>query len=121
MERVDDNAKLELLRRANARFGQFFQRFSGAPVLGTEEEVDALRQMEQTLKSVGALLDGRLQSSTDGAVRQELARYRENLIQLRNQLASMQESAEGCRTRLYYRQKHLHAAKAWCAASRATT
>lgn len=121
MECIDDNAKLELLRRANARFGQFFQRFSGAPVLGTDEEVSALRQMEQTLKSVGALLDGRLQKSADGAVRHELTRYRENLIQLRAQLATMQQLAEGCRARLCSRQKHLQAAKAWCMASRATT
>jgi hypothetical protein len=121
MERLDDNAALELLRRANARFGQFFRRFSGAPVLGSEEEVSALRQMEQTLQSVGALLDGRLQESSDSTLRQELARYRENLIQLRGELAAMQQSADGCRARLHSRQKHLHAAKAWCAASRATT
>jgi hypothetical protein len=66
------------------------------------------------------LLDGRLQKSEDHEVRAELARYRENLVRLRRELATMEESAMGSRARLYSRQKHLHAAQAWCAASRAT-
>ena len=121
MERIDDNRKLEQLRRANARLRQFLQRFAGAAVLGTEEEVTALQQMEETLKAVGALLDGGLQASAALAVREELARYRDNLLQLRKELGTMQQSAEGCRARLFARQKHLHAAKAWCVASRAAT
>ncbi len=47
MERIDEQASLELLRRANERFRRFFARFSGAPVLGTHEEVEALLQVEQ--------------------------------------------------------------------------
>jgi len=121
MERVDDQAGLEALRRANERFGRFFARFSGAPVLGTDEEVEALLQVEATLQSVGAFLDGRLQRSQAAAVRDELARYRANLVRLRHELASMQSAANSCRARLIARQKHLHAAQAWCAASRATT
>ena len=35
MERIDQHDRLQLLRRANERFGRFFARFSGAPVLGT--------------------------------------------------------------------------------------
>ena len=61
---------------------------------------------------------GDCRASTDQAIRQELARYRENLLRLRNELARMQESAVGCRIRLDGRLKHLHAAQAWCAASR---
>jgi DNA repair exonuclease SbcCD ATPase subunit len=121
MERVDDKANLELLRRANQRFDHFFARFAGAPVLGTTEEVEALLQMEATLKSVGAFLDGRLQSSQADLVRDELACYRANLVRLREELARMQNAANHCRTQLSARQKNLHAAQAWCAASRSIT
>ena len=55
------------------------------------------------------------------AVRDELARYRANLVRLHHELAVMQNAAMGCRARLSERHKHLHAAQAWCAASRATT
>ena len=65
MGRLDTNERLELLRRANAQLRQFFERFSGAPVLGTDEEVEALLQVERSLQSVGALLgDGGLQRAT---------------------------------------------------------
>jgi hypothetical protein len=121
MERVDEYDSLQLLRRANDRFGRFFARFSGAPVLGTDEEVEALLQVENTLQSVRAYLDGRLQCSQAAAIRDELARYRANLIRLRHELAVMQNAAMGCRARLSERNKHLQAAQAWCAASRATT
>ncbi|MGO9562471.1 MAG: hypothetical protein ACLPPV_07460 [Candidatus Korobacteraceae bacterium] len=56
MERIDDQASLELLRHANERFNLFFTRFSGAPVLGTDEEVESLLQVEQILQSVGSFL-----------------------------------------------------------------
>jgi hypothetical protein len=115
---LDINESRDLLRRANAQFARFFQRFCGAPVMGTSEEVAALLQLERTLQSVGALLDGRLQALEGHEVRQELACYRQNLVRLRDELARMQESAVGCRVRLDSRLKHLHAAQAWCAASR---
>lgn len=118
MERVAEITDVDLVRRANARLGSFFQRFSGAAVLGTSEEVEALLQVERALESVKEKLDGTLQGSSDVAVRQELARYRDNLVRLRVELAGMQQSAESCRARLFLRQKHLHAAQAWCAASR---
>ncbi|MGD0930716.1 MAG: hypothetical protein ABR902_08705 [Candidatus Korobacteraceae bacterium] len=121
MERIDDQASLELLRRANERFRRFFARFSGAPVLGTDEEVEALLQVEQSLQSVGALLDGRLQGNKSTAICDELAGYRTNLVRLRQELAIMQSAALSCRARLAMRQKHLQAAKAWCTASRATS
>ncbi|HUI83931.1 MAG TPA: hypothetical protein VL240_06895 [Candidatus Binatia bacterium] len=121
MERIDDRLHLELLRGANARFERFFARFSGAPVLGTDEEVEALLQIERTLETVGDFLDGRLQQSQHSEVRQELGRYRANLLRLRQELAIMQSSAADSQTRLLARQKHLHAAKAWCAVSRVTT
>lgn len=121
MERIDEYDSLQLLRRANERFTRFFARFSGAPVLGTDEEVEALLQVENTLHSVRTYLDGRLQGNQLVSVRDELARYRANLIRLHHELAVMQNAAMGCRARLSARQKHLHAAQAWCAASRATT
>jgi hypothetical protein len=121
MGRLDANESLELLRRANGHLGRFFERFSSAPVMGTDEEVAALLQLARALQSIGALLDGRLQASADQQIRQELAHYRENLVHLRNELARMQESAASCRARLDSRQKHLHAAQAWCAASRASS
>ncbi|MGA2373077.1 MAG: hypothetical protein ACLP3R_04750 [Candidatus Korobacteraceae bacterium] len=121
MERIDDQASLELLRHANERFNLFFTRFSGAPVLGTDEEVESLLQVEQILQSVGSFLDGRLQRSKTEQVCDELARYRVNLIRLRHELAYMQSAAISCRERLASRQEHLRAAKAWCSASRATS
>ncbi|MGA2902604.1 MAG: hypothetical protein ABSD98_02135 [Candidatus Korobacteraceae bacterium] len=121
MERIDDQASLQLLRRANERFGHFFRRFSGAPILGSEQEAEALLKLESALKSVDAFLDGRLQRSQAAQVRDELTRYRANLVRLRQELANMQSAAIGCRARLASRQKHLQAAKAWCAASRATS
>jgi len=121
MERLDEHDSLLLLRRANERFARFFARFSGAPVLGTGEEVEALLQVEYTLRSVGCLLDGRLQKSAIPAVRDELARYRANLVRLRQELATMQSATVACRARLFAREKHLNSAQAWCAASRATT
>src|SRR5580698_30933 len=116
-----DCGSLELLRQANSRLTRFFDRFAGAPVLGTDEELQAMLEVERTLKSVAALLDGRLQSDPTVGVREELARYRVQLLRLRDELARMEQSAAGCRSRLSARHKHLHAAQAWCAASRATT
>jgi hypothetical protein len=119
MERINDSASLELLRRANGCLSRFFERFSNAPVLGSDEELRALQQVEEMLQSVGALLDGRLQGAADRDVLQALDRYRENLLHLRSELAMMEASAIVCRVRLDSRRRHLYAAKAWCAASRA--
>jgi len=121
MERIDEYDSVQLLRRANERFSRFFARFSGAPVLGTNEEVEALLQIENTLQSVRPYLDGRLQNSQTVQVRDEIAQYRANLLRLHNELGAMRNAAMGCRARLSQRNKHLHAAQAWCAASRATT
>ena len=119
MECVNDIADLELLRRANTCFRRFFERFSNAPVPGSDEELRALQQIEEMLQSVGARLDGRLQSATNRDVRQALGRYRENLVRLRGELAFMEASAIASRVRLDSRRAHLYSAKAWCAASRA--
>lgn len=120
MERMNTAGRLDLVARANARLENFFARFSGAPVLGTNEEVEALLRIERALQSVRAVLDEGLKESSDHETQEALARYRANLLRLRLELAMMQESAAGCRTRLFVRQKHLHAAQAWCAASRET-
>jgi len=117
---MTSSACLDLLRRANAHLNSFFARFSGAPVLGVSEEVEALRQVEKTLRAVGALLDEGFDDIKDRETQDEIAQYRANLIRLRRELAIMQGSALDRRTRLFARQKHLHAAQAWTAASRAT-
>lgn len=121
MEGIEGSAGLEVLLQTNERIGAFFARFSGAPVQGTQEEVEALLQLAAALRSVGALLDGQLQNSRASGVREELARYRANLLRLQAELGSMQSAAMLSRDRLLMRQKHLNAAKAWCMASRATT
>ena len=111
---------VDLLRCANMRLENFFARFAGAPVLGTNEEVEALLQVERALHSVGPLLGGALERSDERETREQLARYRANLLRLRRELATMEASACDSRARLFARKKHLHAAQAWCAASRDT-
>jgi hypothetical protein len=120
MERMNPDTRLISLRRANEQLASFFARYANAPVVGTSEEVEALVQVERTLKSVRALLKTGFQHTTDDEARKELAVYRGNLIRLRHELAILQDSAIGCRARLFARHEHLHAAQAWCAASRDT-
>jgi hypothetical protein len=88
--------------------------------VGHVEEVEALLRLEETLRSVGVLLDGGVQNSSDTEIREELARYRENLVSLRRELSVLQDAATACRARLHLRQQHLQAAKAWCIASQQT-
>jgi len=121
MECVNDTASLELLRRANTCFAGFFERFSGELAAGPEEELPALLRLHETLESVGALLDGRLQSTANPDVREALGCYRENLIRLRSELAAMNKSATARRASLDSRREHLCGARAWCVVSRATT
>jgi hypothetical protein len=118
MGRLDEGACLELLRKTNVDLRGFLDRSSGVPVLGTNEEVDAMLRLEHALKSVGALLSEGVQSYSDSALREEFARYGENLLQLRQDLAAMQQSAQVCWERVRSRQDHLRSAKDWCAASR---
>jgi hypothetical protein len=120
MERVNEQAGMELLRQANHCLSRFFARFSGVPVAGDDEEIKAMIQVENALQAVGPYLDGRLQRNTSDQVRDELARYRDNLLRLRLELTAMESSALDARARLSARQNHLEAAKEWCAASRAT-
>ncbi len=121
MERVKDGDSRELLHRANACLTGFFERFSGAPPAEPYEELRALLQLNATLESVGALLDGRVQSTADPGLREALGCYRENLIRLRSELAAMNKSAIARRASLDSRRDHLCGARAWCVVSRATT
>jgi hypothetical protein len=118
--RMDPAASLELLRSANESFRRFFDHFAGLPVRGTEEEVEAMLQVERTLRSVGRFLNGDLKVSQDQSIYEEIARYRENLLHLRRELSAMQMSAHHSRARLFIREEHLHAAQAWCEANRST-
>ncbi len=120
MERLNSKAHLETLRRANACLIGFLQQFSDVAVVGTDSEVEALQLVEVTLQSVGVLLNDGLQNTEELSVREEFARYRDNLVSLRRQLSVMQDSATACRSRLYSRQQHLQAVRAWCGASRDT-
>jgi hypothetical protein len=119
MECIDDSLNLKLLQRANVCFAAFFERFSGAPSAAPDDELRALLQLHEALESVGALLDGRLQSAISHEVCPALDCYRQNLVRLRSQLAIMQQNAIARRERLDCRQEHLRGAKAWCVASRA--
>jgi hypothetical protein len=116
---MNDSDSLELLRRANNCLADFFGRFSNAAAAGPDEELRALLRLHEMVESVGALLDGRLQSTTNPDVREALGCYRENLVRLRSELAIMQESAFAHRVSLDSRREHLYGAKAWCYVSRA--
>ena len=120
MERMNSRNECELLRGANQQLDRFLMRFAPAAVSGTKEEVEAILQLQRTLKSVGALLRHDVQHSQDGEVQSELAIYRANLIKLRRGLAALQDSAASCQARLLARQRHLNAAQAWCVASQTT-
>ncbi len=117
MESIRSNTALNVLDRANAGLEHFFARFSGAAVMGTSDEVESLLQVEQILRSVRAVLD---QARDNPDIQDELAKYRVNLLRLRKELAIMQDSATASRAKLFVRQKHLHAAQAWCDTSRVT-
>ena len=117
---MNSETSLDLLRRANSELERFFAGFSGARVEGTNQEVAALMQVERALRSIGALLNSGLQQTDNREMQQELASYRANLLRLRRELAVMQDSAASSRARLVTRQTHLHAAREWCDASRAT-
>jgi hypothetical protein len=117
---TDPAGILELVRSANDSFRSFFQRYAGMPVRGTDEEVEAMLEVESTLRAVGRLLRGDLKVSRDGEMGEELACYRDNLLRLRQELCSMQRSARQTRARLFTREEHLHAAQAWCETNRST-
>jgi hypothetical protein len=120
MGRMSSDNEIQALRRANRDLDHFLARFSRAAVLGTDEEVTALLQVQRTLTSIGGLLKQDIQQSDDDDVQNELAIYRANLIKLRRELADLQDSAAACKARLFARQEKLAAAQAWCAASRDT-
>jgi hypothetical protein len=120
MERLNLHDHLETLRAANGSLVRFLERFSGAPALGVDHEIEALRTLEETLQSVGVLLSNGLQNSNEPAIREEFKQYRDNLIALRRQLSGMQDRALACRARLYLHHNHLQTVKAWCHTSRET-
>ena len=118
MERINDSASLDLLRRANSCFGRFFAQFSGAPAAGSDDELRALLQLHEMLEAVGAVLDGRLQATAGQDTREALGCYRENLIHLQRELAVMEESVISRRARLDSRREHPYGAKDWYVVSR---
>ena len=84
------------------------------------EVVEAMLEVERVLRSVGTLLNRGLRASQDTAMRDEIGRYRENLLRLHRELSAMENSAIRSRARLFTREEHLQAAQAWCAAARST-
>ena len=118
MERLTDSARFHVLRQANQSLREFLAR-DGEQVLGCDEDLGAMLEIERTLRAVGRELE-LLQRSERPDVRLELELYRDNLIRLRRQLGVMQNSAAECQARLFLREKHLRAAQAWRAATRTT-
>ncbi len=118
MERINEVSNLDLLRDANEGFRNFFARFGGLPVEGNEEEVQAMFQIERTLRSVGTLLESGIQLAKNSELHRQLAEYRENLLRFREELRRMEGSANACRSRLASREQHLQATRAWCATAR---
>ena len=119
MARVAEVSSVELVRRANERFYVFFERFGGRPVEGTDDELQAMLEIERGLRSVGTVLEGGIENSS-GELHEELAEYRENLMRLREELRRMENSATATRDHLFTREQHLQATRAWCDAARAT-
>jgi hypothetical protein len=119
MARLEEASSVELVRSANQRFDDFFKRFGGMPVEGTQDELHAMLEIEGALRKVGTMLEGGLQDS-GSELRHELAEYRENLLRLRQELRRMKNSATATRGRLFTREQHLQATRAWCDATRTT-
>jgi hypothetical protein len=120
MERLEEISGLGLIHDSNERLRNFFARFGGLPVEGKEEELKAMLQIERILRSVGALLESGIQAAKNSELHRELAEYRENLLRLREELRRMEGSATATRTRLFTREQHLQATRAWCATTRST-
>jgi hypothetical protein len=114
MHSIGGQPGLERLREANQYITEFFARFSGAPVQGSKEEVQEMLRLANTLRSVGALLDGRSRPKQGEIVRDELARYRANLLRLQAELGSLQPATAGARGRFQVRQRQPNASKAGC-------
>jgi hypothetical protein len=117
MECLDETANLQVLRRANACLDRFLERISSGPELSSNEELRALLQLHEVLESVGALLDGPLQSAIDSDVYEALGRYCQNLIQLRHDLSSLLGSARTSGPSTDLRRQRLYRAKAWYSTS----
>jgi len=117
---MDPAASLDLLRGANETFRRFFEHFAGVRVGGTDKEVEAMLQVERTLRAVGRFLKGDLKAAQDDELHDEIGRYRENLLRLHQELSTMRSSAQRSRAQLFTREEHLQAAQAWCAATRST-
>jgi hypothetical protein len=118
MARLEESAGVDLLRHANRSLREFLAR-NGEAVQGSDDDVQAMLEVERTLRAVGGELE-RLQHTDCPDVRVELELYRDNLVRLRRQLAIMQSAATECHARLFVREKHLRAAHEWCAATRTT-
>jgi hypothetical protein len=117
MERVENHLRAQLLLRANAQLSQFFASFAEAPVEGTRRELEALRQVEDTLQAVGAVLRT-AQDEPQTGIGEQLVCYRRNLLRLRQELARMQQAALISRALVSARLRHLHGAQAWCATAK---
>jgi hypothetical protein len=117
MERIEDISSLDHLRDANEGFRNFFARFGGLPVEGNEEELKAMLEIERTLRSVGRLLESGIAALKNSELHRELAEYRENLLRFREELHRMEGSATASRARLFTREQHHRATRAWCAAT----
>lgn len=118
MECLETSTGLDALREANRSLRSFLAR-EARDVQGSDDDLNAMLEVERTLRMVGMQLD-LLRRSERADVRTELELYRDNLLRLRRHLGVMQVSATDCQARLFIRDKHLRAAQEWCAATRST-
>ena len=115
---LGESESLNVLRQANESLRRFLAENAGI-AQGNEDEVQTMLQLERSLRAAGGQLD-RLQREDGEDVRVQLSLYRDNLLRLRRQLGILQKTALDRQSRLLVREKHLRAAQAWCASTRAT-
>ncbi len=114
MDCMNRNSATPLLRQASAEIDDFLERFGKAPVLGRQEEVDALYRIKSAVTAVGDVLPAIVRSQDDPEVSSEITGYRGCLVRLREELARMQAAALLRREHLLTGKSHLSAAQAWC-------
>ena len=92
MPSSDQQAALQLLRRANQGCAEFLDRASFPAASTTEENLKALLLLESNLEALEVPLQELLTRLSSSEIRDELERYRGNLLQLRGELASQDQS-----------------------------
>ena len=117
MERIADTSSLDLIREANEA------SIISLPVLpacrwkAMKRNFEPCFEIERTLSSVGALLTRGITASPAGDLQRELGEYRRKPIAASRGIEKMESSATASRGRLFTREQHLQATRAWCDAT----